>query len=379
MNRFWPAWHSDRTIRVVCGALALSLFLRGGLRAEISPGVVKIDLRDPERGAALPSAVNYVPLADVATALHLQWAVDPATRVHSFQGPGLVGALCPGIAMLLVNGQYRLLGGPVLYLDGQTQVPSEITEMLRSQAAQPTEPPREVAPIIPRIKKREPCTIVVDAGHGGKDPGAIGPTGLQEKEIALDVATKLKSLLSLQGHQVILTRSTDRFLALKERTDICRREQPDLFVAIHFNANSNRSITGFESYYSDSVLTLDTKDGRGVEPGDLNRRRKETQTVVSGEDTGFFDTLFLQEFHHEGKRLAASLQRALTEAIAEEPNRGVRPAPYYVVRYSQAPAALVELGFLSNGPTEKLLRTPAHRNRLAEALCRGIEQFLYAP
>lgn len=214
--------------------------------------------------------------------------------------------------------------------------------------------------------------IVLDPGHGGHDPGAIGPGGLQEKELVLDVARRLARLLEEGlGVKITLTRARDEFIPLRERTAQANRLRADLFVSIHANAARVGAASGAETYFLSSEAT--DKEARAVaayenkvidlEPTGSAAQRDLLKTIL-------WD-LAQSEFQEESSRLAESLQDSLEQAL-RLPNRGVKQAPFYVLGGATMPAVLVEIGFLSHPREEQKLRDEGYRERIAQALYAGL-------
>jgi N-acetylmuramoyl-L-alanine amidase len=215
-------------------------------------------------------------------------------------------------------------------------------------------------------------TIVIDPGHGGHDVGAVGPTGLQEKELALDVARRVASLVQEElGVRVVATRSRDQFVGLRERTALANRERADLFVSIHVNAAPVAAATGTETYF----LSNEATDGAA-------RRAAEYENRLLGVDTGpsggppdvlrsILWDLAQSDFQQESSRAAETLQNHLDRAL-RRPSRGVKQAPFYVLGGAAMPAVLVEIGFISNPQEEQRLRDDGYRERIARALAAGI-------
>jgi len=346
-------------------------------RAEIVPGVKRIRLEEGYPRPISVSPSDYVPLAEVVAAFGLRVDVDSTTHRHRVQGRAIDAALCPGMRRMLLNGRVHILPRPVVTMHGETRIPRQVAELFRraSPLAPGATPSVGVVRVEPKVQT--PRTIIIDAGHGGRDPGAIGAGGLQEKEVVIDVAQRLSKLLELKGHRVILTRSGDRFLTLNERTEICRKYQPALFLSMHVNAARNRSATGFETYYRETSLTMDTGKAQGPRPADLAKRMQGQSSKIPAASRPFVHGLYLQEFQSESRRLAQSVQSALVRNFRGVPNRGIKKHDWYVVRWSQAPSALVELDFVSNASAERKMRTSAHRRQLAEAVFQGIENYLY--
>lgn len=168
-------------------------------------------------------------------------------------------------------------------------------------------------------------TVILDAGHGGYDQGGRSVRGNNEKVLALDVARRVKPILERHGYRVILTRSSDVFIPLGQRCEIAARYPDSVFVSIHFNYASRRSASGLETYY----------------------------------------------YNPRYRRFAANIQQEILKTY-RCPDRGVKSARFYVLRNNRRPAVLLELGFLSNAYDNKFAQDPRHRQRLAEAIARGI-------
>lgn len=172
--------------------------------------------------------------------------------------------------------------------------------------------------------------VVIDPGHGGPDPGAVGPSGLREKDVALAVALKVKSMLQ-PAAEVILTRSGDNNVDLAPRAEVANKAGADCFVSIHCNSAANSAARGMETYSY---------------PGSEN-----------------------------GRRLAAALQKSLTDAL-QLANRGTKQANFAVLRLTECPAALAELAFISNPQEEALLASPEFQERAARAVAEGVAAYL---
>jgi len=218
-------------------------------------------------------------------------------------------------------------------------------------------------------------TVVLDPGHGGHDAGAIGPTGLQEKELTLDVARRVAAVLEEDlGVRVILTRTRDQFLALRERTALANREKADLFVSIHANAAPAPAAAGTETYFLSSEAT-DGAARRAAE--DENRvLALEGEGRAGGRDVlrSILWDLAQSDFQQESSRAAEAIQTQLDRAL-RLPSRGVKQAPFYVLGGAAMPAVLVEIGFLSNPEEERRLRDDGYRERIARALAAGLAAY----
>jgi N-acetylmuramoyl-L-alanine amidase len=214
-------------------------------------------------------------------------------------------------------------------------------------------------------------TVVLDPGHGGKDPGAVGPRGLTEKEVNLDIAKRLKRALEARGVRVILTRDRDVFVSLEERTAIANINNADIFVSIHANASPHRGARGIETYF------LNATDDEQI----LRVASKENGIPLS-QMTVLEKILFDLDATDNATRsipLANAIQAALVKSLRNRYGRvnnlGAKPGPFYVLVGAKMPAVLVETSFISNPREEARLRSRAYRHRIANAILRGIQSY----
>jgi len=216
--------------------------------------------------------------------------------------------------------------------------------------------------------------IVIDAGHGGHDPGTIGRSGLREKDLVLDVALRLERLVRQElGTDVVLTRSSDVFVPLEERTAIANQKDADLFVSIHANASRNPKARGIETYFLNFARTPHAEAVAARENAISTATLKDLQTLVKA--------ITLNSKIDESRDLATSIQESMVSAVREKhavPDRGVHTAPFYVLIGANMPAVLAELAFVSHPEDEKRLKTAEYREVLARSLLRGLRSYLEA-
>jgi len=217
--------------------------------------------------------------------------------------------------------------------------------------------------------------VVIDPGHGGKDPGAIGPTGLKEKEVVLDIAKRLASLLeSRLGLKVILTRADDSFISLGSRTKLANSQGADLFVSVHANASQSKSAKGFETYFLAEAKNDAGRAAAILENSAIRFERPEaSMTGMSDLDFILYD-MIQNEFHQESEHLAGIIQDDLNANLHTN-NRRVNQAPFYVLNGTYMPAVLVETAFISNPEEEALLKKRWFRQKVAEALYHSVRKF----
>jgi len=214
--------------------------------------------------------------------------------------------------------------------------------------------------------------VVIDAGHGGHDEGTRGPTGLLEKDLVLDVALRLGALIEQKlGAEVVYTRSTDVFVPLEERTAIANRAEADLFLSIHANSSPIKSISGSEVYFLSFATSKEAGDLAGRENAGTTKSIHELQDLLK--------KIALNEKVTESQEFASRVQRELYGAWnrlrGASRNRGVKKAPFVVLIGAHMPSVLSEVGFISNPHDEALLKKGEQRQRLADALFRGVSAY----
>jgi N-acetylmuramoyl-L-alanine amidase len=217
--------------------------------------------------------------------------------------------------------------------------------------------------------------VVVDPGHGGKDPGAIGVTGLKEKEVVLDVAQRLAKLLRTRlGMKVILTRDDDTFVSLSARTKMANAQGADLFLSIHANASRKRSANGFETFFLAEAKNDAGRAAAILENSSLRFERPDfSVSGMSDLDFILYD-MIQNEFHQESEYLAGIIQGELDNKLHTR-NRRVNQAPFYVLNGAYMPAVLVETAFISNAEEEALLKKRWFRQKIAESLYESVRAF----
>lgn len=214
--------------------------------------------------------------------------------------------------------------------------------------------------------------VVIDPGHGGHDVGTIGATGLLEKDVTLDIAKRLSSLIEEKlGSQVVLTRTDDVYLSPEQRTALANLHKADLFISIHANSSPSKAATGIETYYLNFTSSPEAMEVAARENASSQRSVSELSDLIK--------KIALRDKIDESREFAAKVQSALFQGSTRAGNRtrdrGVRKAPFIVLIGAQMPSVLTEVGFLSNAREEGLLKKPDYRQKIAESLLRGILQY----
>ena len=216
--------------------------------------------------------------------------------------------------------------------------------------------------------------IVIDAGHGGHDTGTVGPRGLMEKDLCLDVALRLGNLIEqkLPGAEVIYTRKDDTFVPLEDRTSIANQAQADLFISIHANSSPDTSARGVETYYLNFATTEEAMAVASRENALSQESMHDLQDLIQ--------KIARNDKVEESKEFATDIQDSLAQRLQlvsrSERNRGVKKAPFVVLIGANMPSILTEISFVSNPNDERLLRRGDQRQRIADGLFRGISAYL---
>lgn len=235
-------------------------------------------------------------------------------------------------------------------------------------------PTRDGQDTLTRVLGLKIGRIVIDAGHGGHDTGTIGPTGLMEKDLCLDVALRLGKIIHqrLPGADVLYTRSDDTFIPLEERTRIANEAKADLFISIHANSSHDREARGIETYYLNLRGTPEAMEVAARENATSEQGVHDLQDLVR--------QIARTEKIDESREFASDVQDSLSRRIQKQShsvrNRGVRKAPFVVLIGADMPSILTEISFLSNSADEQLLKRPDQRQRIADGIYQGIASYL---
>ena len=327
----------------------------------------------PSGQLSLPSyninGVSYLPLVSLCAAKGIALDYDTFTRSAVLRKDTHRINLMVGEKMILVDGATQYLSHPPEIYQGTLAVPDRFKEQVVDSLFKETYPARKVSLPLATIRK-----IVIDAGHGGNDPGAIGRRGLREKDVTLDIAKRVGNLLKNAGVSVTMTRSRDIFVPLSRRVEIANAFGADLFLSIHANANRVRSLHGFEVYYAsfqvnDSQRALDAAKELGLDLEDAY--------FASSRSLDLKATLWDMLYTYN-RAESIELAQALCQSTDRNLNRqilGIKGANFYVLKRARMPAVLVEIGFLSNSEEEGMLRNGYHRQQIASSIAEGIEDY----
>ena len=275
----------------------------------------------------------------------------------------------------LLEDEYYNFYYPISYVNGEYSLPEHFLKDIFPQIFPNSVEYRDDFLLLNEKNKSSIQVIVLDPGHGGKDPGAEGANGLQEKHIVLSIAKKLKARIESElDVRVLLTREDDSFVSLKERTEFANANEADLFISIHTNAARNKKAHGVEVYYLSEAKNDESRAAQALENAVV--------IEYEGEEA-------LQEYTHADYVISDLIQSAqLIESInlaykfqnnlvleTKATDRGVKSANFFVLRGAYMPSVLVEMGFISNRDEGKKLNTESYQNNLVESMFYGIKSF----
>ena len=307
------------------------------------------------------------PAATAATASTARTARGDTARAPSF-----------GVLPLSAKISPSLLPMPALPKSflAATAIPSESLKTLADNIgpAPAAKPTRSGERSLTRALGLKIGRIVIDPGHGGHDTGTIGPTGLMEKDLCLDVAVRLGKLIgrNLPSAEIVYTRQNDRYVSLEHRTLVANEAKADLFISIHANSSDDTKVSGIETYYLNFNASAPAMEVAARENATAQSSVHDLQDLVT--------KIARNEKVEESRDLAADIQESLASSMQignrPERNRGVRKAPFVVLVGADMPSVLTEISFISNPADEQWLKKPENRQRSAEGLYRGIEKYL---
>ena len=317
---------------------------------------------------------KYYPLYSICHKKDIIYCWDSVGRVVTLRKDGVEAKIRAGSDKILINnGKLEDIGSPIYFYEGSIIVPvSFANKKLDTIFRHTSASYKKKSSYVPANTIK---TIVLDPGHGGKDPGAISKYyRLKEKDINLDIAVRLKRLLASSGMKVYLTRERDVFIPLWKRAEFANKKRADLFISVHANASRSSHLRGFEVYYlsekaDDNARAKKAADKNAVSIlGNVSiDRRNATARAIACD-------LYFTENRIESKELSKQLlSHAKNRSIYIRPD-SLRSARFHVLNdiKTDMPAILVEVGYLSNKKDEGFLKMSGYRDRIANALADGI-------
>ncbi len=317
---------------------------------------------------------RYVPLVRIADEYGINCGWDPIARIATLEWKDNRVALRPSSQRILANGRVERLDRPVLMEKGAVLVPFSFVMANMEGLAEAKKSESAGSPAASRSGKFSIRTIVLDAGHGGRDAGAVGRRlGLIEKDYVLKAVHKLKNILESKGIRVIMTRADDRFITLPGRAEVANNANADLFVSLHINASHSRSINGFECYYLSDATDDNSRATEALENSALSVDEKS----ISDRSRSLSATLWDMTLT-ENRTESAEVARYICDSVERTRlvrNNGVKSARFFVLLHSRIPSVLVELCYISHGIEEAKLKSPGFMDGMVEAVAAGIMRY----
>lgn len=311
----------------------------------------------------------YFAVFDMCDNEGVKWDYDPLSKEVVLKKDAIELKLLVGSRDVLVGSDFKELPAPVEIRNSVIFAPVDLRRYIFPELCSVVL--KKISP--DGILLRPINTIVIDAGHGGIDPGAIGRYGLKEKTVVLDVAKKVAQRLKNCGIQVTMSRPDDECTPLAVRPDFANKKKADLFVSIHANANTSRRIEGLEVYYltesvDDNARALFAAQNYPLEVGGQGL----------GHHAQSLKAILWDMVYSENRRESVLLARYISDVVSRDMNLNVlaiKGAAFVVLKGTRMPAVLVEIGYISNKEGEKKLADPSYRERMAEAIVKGIIDF----
>lgn len=313
----------------------------------------------------LPTQPVGISLPDICGRYHVTWQWDGVTQVVMMEYRGNIARALVGSSTVLVGRRPIILSAPLRRQHSTIYVPEDFEAKVLAPFGIPI---RGLGPVESSSRVH---VIVIDAGHGGRDRGTMASWGMDEKEIVLDVAKRLRALLEGAGIKVIMTRDRDDFIPLPERTVIAARERADLFVSVHVNSNRDHAVNGLLVYYLGAIGKREINE----------EQRKENEYTflksLSADDSQTLQAIVTDMMDTLKAAQSQKLAKLIVREAREEPQvtvrgDGIRRCHFFVVRNTLIPAVLVETGFLTNAQDHNKLISSLYRQKMAEIIARGV-------
>lgn len=309
-----------------------------------------------------PVGESEIVLRDLCVRYGISCIVDSNSQVITIQRDRIQAKAMVGSNVVVVNKDKLLLSSPVRLSRGVVYVPADFKIKV-------------ISPIFQKTSlEMKGYKILIDAGHGGHDPGGIGVSGTKEKDVVLDIAKRLKRNLEERGFSVAMTRETDKFLTLEERANLANQKDIGLFLSIHANIADSFRVKGLEVY---SLRTLDPKELREAIDPDKYRQSFSAYQMKRNDLTLQKTVIDMMRGYKDlhSDRLARCLTHEVSAAL-DIHHRGDKQAGFYVLKYTLVPSVLIEVGFLSNRAEEKNLQSAGYRQKVADGIAESVSRYI---
>ncbi len=374
-------WESQRSVRVVVDMIGEPSFTQGEVQ---NPPRVFVDIKNSRVGTLLQQRalpVESVMLRNIRVGQYdsdtVRVVLDlvQLSNVTTFtlRDPSRLVIDVLGSADRPATPEPQPVPEPVLEVadvaaETRPEPAAELAEATDERTLSAAQPPESGDQSLIRSLGLKVGRVVIDPGHGGRDTGTIGPSGLTEKALVLDIARRLKERIEIElNAEVVLTREDDSFVPLETRTAIANQAEADLFLSIHANSSSSQSIRGFETYFLNFSTTREGSEIAARENAASAQSISELQDLVS--------KIMLRDKVDESREFATHMQRALATTPDFGRDRGVKQAPFVVLIGANMPSILAEVSFISNPDDERLLKGTERREEISDALFEGVRSY----
>ncbi len=312
--------------------------------------------------------VPYISAQSLCEVYNLNYHLDPIVRKVTLSKDGKEVRIMADSSGALLNDTLHTMNKEAKFYQGSVLIPRSFAYRTLAPFFRERPIKRKLVPA--KVPGWPIKNVIIDPGHGGKDPGAVGKGGLMEKDVVLDIARRLKRKLNAAGINVTLTRESDRFISLAQRARIANAKGVDFFISVHANASRSRWVNGVEVFYLSESIDDSWRSFQAAKNYDLN-----FEDPFCGKDTpAILWDLILSEHRNSSVNLAEQVLHSLSRDLSQR-NRGTKPARFYVLKGTNIPAILVEVGFISNVREEKRLKDAFYRDKIASAIIKGLIQY----
>ncbi|MEW6355265.1 MAG: N-acetylmuramoyl-L-alanine amidase [Planctomycetota bacterium] len=318
------------------------------------------------------AAESFITVEELANRLGMTCQNDVTTSRQTLTDGASQIVICPGMYDVLVNDTLVTLPARATLRYGEVVVPGSSFGLLRGHLGGQSAPP--VRPTLTPTAFK----VVIDPGHGGKDPGAEGCYGVREKDVTLAIGLELKRILTAKQIDVVMTREDDTFISLDDRPMIANRERADLFVSIHANAARASNAKGFEIFYVEdqgpwSAIARGLMAARIADPPP---KAIGCEAVLNSVAKAIIFCALMEEYRIESYELSRSIQSSLSGRLSDDDRGTKTDHPLRVLRKGHCPGVLIEIGFVTNPSTARRLQDPAHLREIAAAIADGVMKFV---
>ncbi len=314
---------------------------------------------------------EFVPLLDLADSLDLsaRWFYEPA-KIELRNNKISVDVMVGSKLVLINKSDIRKMNSSIVFIKGEPYVAATLlTSTLKPYFKKTSSGKKSFS--------RSKGIIVIDPGHGGHDTGAIGYRGIVEKDLVLDIARRVRTILVRKGYKVRMTRDSDRFIDLIPRADIANSIGALILVSIHGNAASKnkRSITGSETYYLSKAQSASSKRTEKIENLGIKKKISSRWGTLKYKVKLWLLGRHFKKNREKSKKLAELVQRRLAK-ITIGKNRGIKTANFSVLRNSYCPSCLIEVGFLTHPTDATYLKRSSYKQKIAGAVAQGVIDYI---